>query len=166
MEAIPEEIVEETLREVAGFSLDRAKKETMTIGNKQPERLAFVTESSQEMGQGVRELASYMFVVVYRMFQESHGKIQKISSKQIIECYENNEGLMETLEGAHERFIDRIACLQTSRQPCVVKYVVDALMEDDGGEEAEVLTDEQKNLLYLRFNIVIDVLDVCHQTEK
>jgi hypothetical protein len=44
MEPIPEEIVEKTWQEVAGFSPDRAKNEMMKIGNSQSELLAFVTE--------------------------------------------------------------------------------------------------------------------------
>ena len=60
MEPIPEEIVEKTWQEVAGFSPDRAKKEMMKIGNSQPDLLAFVTEFTQEMGQEVRELAIYI----------------------------------------------------------------------------------------------------------
>jgi hypothetical protein len=160
MEPIPEEIVEKTWQEVAGFSPNRAKKEMMKIGNSQPEMLAFVTESGEEMGREVRELAVYMFFVVYRMFQEAHGKIKKISSGEIIECYEHNEALMERLEGAHEKFLDRIVSLQTSRQPYVVKYVVDALMEeDDEGEDAVTLTEEQKGFLFLLLKTVIDVLD-------
>jgi hypothetical protein len=159
MEPIPEAIVEKTWQEVSGFSPDRAKKEMMKIGNSQPELLAFVTESSKEMGQEVRELAIYMFIVVYRMFQKAHGKIKKISSDEIIECYEHNEGLMERLEGAHEKFLDRIASVQTFRQPHVVKYVVDALMEEDEGEDAVPLTEEQKGFLFLLLKTVIDVLD-------
>jgi hypothetical protein len=160
MEPIPEAIVEKTWQEVAGFSPDRAKKEMMKIGNSQPELLAFVTESSKEMGQEVRELAIYMFLVVYRMFQKAHRKIKKISSEEIIEGYEHNEGLMERLEGADEKFLDRIASVQTSRQPYVVKYVADALMEDDDErEDAVPLTEEQKGFLFLLLKTVIDVLD-------
>ena len=159
MEPIPEEIVEKTWQEVAGFSPDRAKKEMMKIGNNQSELLAFVTELTEEMDKAVRELAIYMFVVVYRMFQKAHGKIKKISYEEIIECYEHNESLMERLEGAHEKFLDRIASVQTSRQPYVVKYVVDALMEDDEGEDAMALTEEQKGFLFLLLKTVIDVLD-------
>ena len=159
MEPIPEAIVEKTWQEAAGFSPNRTKKEMIRIDNSQPELLAFVTESSQEMGQEVRELSIYMFVVVYRMFQEAHGKIRKISSVEIIECYEHNESLMERLEGAHEKFLDRIASAQTSRQPYVVSYVVDALMEEDEGEDALVLTEEQKGFLFLLLKTVIDVLD-------
>jgi len=159
MEPVPEEIVEKTWQEVAGFSPDRAKKEMMKIGNHQQELLTFVMESAKEMGQEVRELAIYMFLVVYRMFQEAHGKIKKVSSEEIIEYYEHNEGLMERLEGAHEKFLDRVASVQTSRQPYVVKYVVDALMEDDEREDAGALTEEQKGFLFLLLKTVIDVLD-------
>ena len=155
MEPIPEAIVEKTWQEVAGFNPDRAKKEMMKIDNIQPDLLAFVTGSSQEMSQEVRELAIYMFVVVYRMFQQAHGKIKRISSDEIIKCYEQNEGLMERLEGVDEKFLDRIASLQTSKQPHVVNYVVDALMEED----AVALTEEQKGFLYLLLKTVIDVLD-------
>jgi len=107
----------------------------------------------------VRELAIYMFVVVYRAFQKAHGKVKKISSEEIIECYEHNEGLMGRLEGADEKSLDRIASLQTSKQPYVVNYVIDALMEEDEGEDALVLTEEQKGFLFLLLKSVIDVLD-------
>jgi hypothetical protein len=118
-----------------------------------------VTELTKEMDQEVKELGIYMFLVVYRMFQKAHGKIKKISSEEIIECYEHNEGLMERLEGAHEKFLDRIASVQTSRQPYVVNYVVEALMEKDEGEDAVVLTEKQKGFLFLLLKTVIDVLD-------
>jgi hypothetical protein len=159
LEQIPERVVEKAWQEVAGFSPDKAKKEMMKIGNSQPELLAFVVESSKEMGREVSELAIYLFVVVYRMFQGAHGKIKKISSEEIIERYEHNESLMEGLEGAHDKFLDRIASLQTSRQPHVVNYVVDALMEDEEGEDAVALTEEQKGFLYILLKTVVDVLD-------
>jgi len=159
MVPIPEEIVEKIWQEVAGFTPNKANKEMMKIGNTQPELLAFVMESSKEMGQEVRELAIYMFLVVYRMFQKAHGKIKRFSSEEIIKCYEHNEGLMERLEGAHEKFLDRIASVQTSRQPYLVNYVVDALMEDDEREEAVALTEEYKGFLFLVLKTVIDILD-------
>jgi hypothetical protein len=111
------------------------------------------------MSQEVRELAAYMFVVLYRMFQEACGKIKKISSEEIIEFYEHNEGLMGRLEGTDERFLNRIAGLQSSKQPHVVKYVADALMEEGEGEGAVTLTNEQKGLLYLLLKTVVDALD-------
>jgi len=159
MKPIPEALVEKTWQEVAGFGPDRAKKEMMKVGNSQPELLDFVMESSKEMDQEVRELAVYIFLVIYRMFQKAHGKVKRISSEEIIECYEHNEGLLERLEGGDEKFLDRIASVQTSRQSHVVNYVVDALMEEEEGGEAVAFTDEQKGVLFLLFKSVIDVLD-------
>jgi len=159
MKPIPEEIVEKTWQEVAGFSPDRAKKEMIKVNNSQPDLLAFVTELTKEMDQEVKELGIYMFLVIYQMFHKAHGKIKTISSGEIIKCYEHNESLMERLEGADEKFLDRIASVQISRQPYVMKYVADALMEGDEGEDALALTDEQKGFLFLLLKTVIDVLD-------
>jgi len=159
MEPIPEAIVEKTWQEVAGFSPEKAKKELMKISNSQPDLLALVTEWSEEMGQEVRELAIFMFVVVYRMFQQAHRRIKKISSKEVIECYQHNKTLMERLGGADETFVDRIVSVQTSKQLYVVNYVVDALMEEDEGEDALVFTEEEKGSLFLILKTVIDALD-------
>jgi len=93
------------------------------------------------------------------MFQKAKGKIKKISSEEITECYEYNESLMERLEEAHEKFLDRAASIQISRQPYVVKYVVDALVEEEEGEGALTLAEEQKGFLFLLLKTVIDVLD-------
>ena len=41
----------------------------------------------------------------------------------------------------------------------MVNYVVDALMEEEEGEEAVALTDEQKGFLFQLLKTVIDVLD-------
>jgi hypothetical protein len=159
MEPMPEAIVDKTWQEVAGFTPDRAKKEMTKVENSQAEFLAFVMEMSQKVGQEVRELAIYMFLVVCRMFKQAHRKIKRISSEEIINCYEHNEGLMERLEGSHEKFLDRVASVQTSRQPFVAEYVVDALMEEDEVEDAVALTDEQNGFLFLLPKTVIDVLD-------
>jgi hypothetical protein len=88
------------------------------------------------------------------------GRSRRFPPEEIIKCYEYNEGLMERLEGAHDKFLDRVARVQTSRQPHVVNYVVGALMEeDDEREDGMALTEEQKGFLYLLLKTVTDVLD-------
>jgi hypothetical protein len=93
------------------------------------------------------------------MFQQAHGKMKKILSEEVIECYKHNESLMKRLEGAHDKFLNRIASLQTSKQPYVMNYVADALTEEDEGEDALILAEEQKGFLFLILKAVIDVLD-------
>ena len=154
MEPIPEVIVDKTWQEVAGFSPDRAKKEMIKIGNSQPELLAFITEEAREMGGEVRELAIYMFLVVYRIcFKRPMGRSKRFLLRETIECYEQNDGLMERLEGADEKFLDRITSVQTSRQPYVVKYVVDALMRIMTARSC-ALTEEPKGFLFMLLKTV------------
>ena len=160
MEPIPSELVEETWQEVARFDPDLAGKEMMKAGDSQPELLTFMVEFTQDLNQEVQELAIYMFFVVYRMFQKSSKKkIRKIPAEDIIECYEDNEDLMQSLEGAHEKFFERIARVQLARQPYVMKYVVDTLIEEPEDEDPVALAEDDVGLLFLLLKTVVEALD-------
>ena len=159
MEPISEKFVEKTWQEIAGFSTNRAIKEMQKIGKNQPDLLAFLMALIEDMDPEVRELAIYIAFVVYRIFEGSQNKLKKITSKGIMDCYEYNEDLMGRLEGAHEKFIDRIARIQISKQPYVMKYVVDALIEESEEGDGVELTDEDKGFLFLLLKTVVDLLD-------
>jgi len=158
MEPISEKFVEKTWQEVAGFSTNREIKEMQKMGKNQPDLLAFLMALIEDMDPEVRELAIYIAFVVYRIFEGSQNKIKKITSKEIIDCYEYNEDLIGKLEGADEKFIDRIAGIQISKQPYVMKYVVEALMEGSEDDDDD-LTDEDKGFLFLLLKTVVDLLD-------
>ena len=112
------------------------------------------------MGGEVRELAIYMFLVVCTDVSKGLWEDQKrFLLRRLSSAMNRMMVIMERLEGADEKFLDRITSVQTSRQPYVVKYVVDALMEDDEGEDAVALTEEPKGFLFLLLKTVIDVLD-------
>ncbi len=159
MEPISEKFVEKTWQDVAGYSPDRASKEMQKMGKNQPDLLAFLMALTEDLDPEVRELAIYIAFVVYRIFEGSQNKIKKITSKGIMDCYEYNEDLMGRLEGAHEKFIDRIARIQISKQPYVMKYVVDALIEESEEGDGVELTDEDKGFLFLLLKTVVDLLD-------
>ena len=160
MEPIPEELVEETWQEVAGFALDREYTEMTRVSKHQSALVAFIMEFTQELDQDVGELATYMTFVVHRMFQKgSRKKIKKISAEEIIDCYEANEDLMESLEGVHEKFLDRIARVQLSGQPYVMRYVVETLIDAPEEEDPVALSDEDIGFVFLLLKTVVDVLD-------
>ncbi|PIQ95224.1 MAG: hypothetical protein COY75_05805 [Nitrospirae bacterium CG_4_10_14_0_8_um_filter_41_23] len=159
MKPISEKFVEKTWQEVAGFSTNRAIKEMQKMGKNQSDLLAFLMALTEDLDPEVRELAIYIAFVVYRIFEGSRIRIKKITSKEIIDCYEYNEDLIGKLEGADEKFIDRIARIQISKQPHVMKYVVEALMEGSEDGDDVVLTDEDKGFLFLLLKTVVDLLD-------
>ena len=159
MELIPEELVEETSQEVAGFSPVRGKKEMEALGRKQPDLLNFMVVFTEDLDPEVKELAIYMFFVVYRIFEKSSKKeIRKIPGKEVEKCYESNEKLVEKTEGIHERFLERIAKTQVLKQPHVMAYVLTTLMEPDEEDPIE-LTPDDIGYLFLLFKTVIDLLD-------
>ena len=159
MEPLSEQLVEETWEEVSGFVPAKASKEMMKVSRCQPELLSFIMEFSSDLEREVQELTVYMFFVIYRMFEKaSRRNIKQISADDIIRCYEYNEDLMESLEGVHERFLDRIARVQISRQPWVMKYIVETLIE--APEEDPVDLDEDDvGFLFLLLKSVVEVFD-------
>jgi len=159
MEIISEKLVEKTWKEVAGFSPSRGSKEMAKLGEKQPDLLSFMVAFTEELDQEVKELALYMFFVVYRIFERASKKeIKKVSSKEVMKAYDSNENLLERLEAAHEKFIERVAGTQVAAQPYVMKYVVDTLMEMPEEEDPVDLSEEETGHLYLLFKTVIDLL--------
>ena len=160
MEPIPEELVEETWQEFAGFSRVGIQKETVKVNKNQPNLVAFMMEFTQDLDQEVRELALYMSYVICRMFQKSSKKgLKRISPEEIISYYEKTERLIESLEGTDEKFLERIAEVQLSGQPYVMKYVLETLMEAPEEEEPIALTEEDIGYLFLLFKTLVDVID-------
>ncbi|MBE9547734.1 MAG: hypothetical protein IMF10_09630 [Proteobacteria bacterium] len=160
MEVIPVELVEKTWEEVSAFSPDRANKEMMKLSKRQPNLLEFIMGITQDMNQDVQELAIYMFFVVCRIFEKgSTKKIKKISLKEIIKCHESNIEFMESLEGTHEKILERIASIQLSDQPYIMMYVVTTLMETPDEDDPVDLTEEDIGYLFLILKTVMDLLD-------
>ena len=160
METISEELVEETWQEVSSFSSSQIRKGMTKLSRSQPYLTAFMMEFARDLDQEVKEFAVYMFFVVYQMFQKSfEGRIKRISAEKIIECYEQNENLMQSMEGIHEKFFERIARVQLSGQPYVLKYVVETLIEAPEEEDPIELTEEDVGFLFLLLKTVADVID-------
>ena len=165
MQPISEELVEETWQEVATFSPARAEKEMNRTAGRQREILGFIAAYSEDLSQEAAELAFYMFFTIYRMFHKSsRRKIPRITGDAIEESLDQNESLLERLDGAHEKFVERVAQVESSRQPWVMKYLVETLMEADEGEDPVYLTEEESGALFLVLKTVIDVLD--HSVEN
>ena len=101
-----------------------------------------------------------MFFTIYRMFQRAYSaKIGAIHSAKIETCLDQNESLLGRLEGAHVKFVERVAKVESSKQPHVMRYLVETLIEAPEGEDPVDLTEEETGALFLVLKTVIDVLD-------
>jgi hypothetical protein len=160
MEPISEALVEETWQEAASLTPVQGRREMAKIAKSQPYLLSFMMEFAEELTQEEKELAIYMFFVVYRMFQKNSGKrIKRISGEETIECYEYNEGLVQSLEGVNEKFFERIARIEMARQPHVIRYVTETLIEAPEDEDPIPLTEDGIGVIFLLLKTVVDLLD-------
>ena len=154
------ELVERTWREVAGFSPSRARAEMAQAARRQPDLLAFVMGSSVDCRPEVHELAVYLYIVILQIFERASRKPAKaVRSSKIERQLSRNEEMLTRLEGSHARFLEKTALTESSRQPFVVKYLVEALMEPPAEPDGVELSEEETGTLFLILKTVIDLLD-------
>ena len=158
MDPLSEEFVEQTWQEIAGFTPERSTKEMHAMGKEQPDLLAFLMAYTDDLRQEVKELGIYIAFVVYKMFHDSAAKIPKISSREIMSTHDENSLFLEGLKGTHEKMFDRIATVTGSKQTYVMKYVLEALMED-AEEEGIDLNEEDIGFLFILLKTEIEVLE-------
>ncbi|MHC4139786.1 MAG: hypothetical protein ACYSR1_08045, partial [Planctomycetota bacterium] len=95
MEPLSEELVDNTWKELSGFTSEEAYEESAEVSINQPEIISFIVELTEDFDREVKELAIYLFFVIYRMFQNGYGKeIRQVTSSEIITSYEKNEKLI------------------------------------------------------------------------
>lgn len=130
MTTIPEDIVENTWREVASFASRDAWRAMEKVTKRQPALLACVMAETRDCGSDAQELAVYLFFVVLRMFDRLPGhRLKRVSIQQVERRAAENEAALERLEGAHEGFIERTAQVQAESQPHVLGYLTEAILE-------------------------------------
>ena len=159
MKRIEEDVVESTWQEVAGYGMDEACDRMNDLAAQQPALVGFVHHHSKELSRDAQELGMYIFFVVYKIFEKSAPKpIKRISSQSISDSYQINELFISSLENAHEKFFKRNAETMAERQPNIMRYVLEAMMEKNEDDPVE-LTEEDVGMLFLIEKTVIDVLD-------
>jgi hypothetical protein len=150
---IPESVVESVLLEVNGLSDDQARDFVLRLSRRQPALLAFVTVFSEDLGSDAAGQAIYMFATVVRMFETHFDKrLQEVGKKRVESRYEEHVHTLEGLTGADERWLERVAAVQSEKQPCVWKYVVETVFERD--DEIELSEEEQGSLALIMWTVV------------
>lgn len=160
MHTVQEHVVESTWREVASLDPTSAAQLMEDAATRQPALLAYVMASTNEWRPPVSELAVYLYFVVLRMFEVSAPKeFKQVSMPQLELHVDRNESLLDRLQPAHERFLERAAEAESAKQPFVVRYILEALFEDEHPDVTPPFTDDETGRLYLTLKIIVDALD-------
>ncbi len=159
MTTISEEIVEATWQEVASMEPHDAQRAMHEVAKKQPALLTYVMATTAESREEVQELGIYLYYVIFRMFEVGAEKtLQEVPIEAVERHADRNDSLLERLEVAHDCFFMRVSEVETSRQPFIYTYLVEALFEEEEDESVD-LAEEDSGLLFLTLKTVVDALD-------
>ena len=160
MEPIPEEIVDETLREMSGLGRRRSLRLTRQTERAQPYLHGFVARFSQELRPEAAELLVDMFTVIVRMFQKNAGReIRRVRARRIRSRLDELEEFFGRLQGVHEKFLEPIARQQSSAQPHVMRFIVETLFAVPEGGDSTFLTEDEMGQIFVVLKTVVDLLD-------
>jgi hypothetical protein len=160
MVMISEEAVDNAWQTVSAFEAEQAADEMHRISEANPELLAFVSVLSEEMTQEAQELAYYMFVVIYTMFDAELDGVPPITHEAVADQYEKTSDMMDRLAEANgdEEEISIESMQEATEQPWVMKYVVESLIESQEGEDPIELSDDDFGNIMLILTTLVEVL--------
>ena len=154
---VTEETVEASWQQIGGLSPERAHRHMTQLGKRQPELLAFVTAMAGNLSEAGQETVIYAFVVICHMFETSSPKpLPRAKRRQIVTAYENISEQLGRLITADDHFLERHAAVTTGREPYVMRYVSEVLLEPDDPEAK--LTDDEIGEAFMCLQAVVDVL--------
>ena len=94
------------------------------------------------------------------MFEKSSSvKLKRISANKIMSVFEKNEEILLRLDGNHDKFFERIVKIEASKQPNVMRYVLEVIMEAGDEPDPVFLSEDDIGSMYLTLKTAIDVLD-------
>jgi len=161
MKPISPEIVEKTWKKMAQMSSpQKAQKLVTLMGKKQPIILAYLMAAGSDIfNQDERELLFYIGMVIWQMISQSSTLLPKINGKTLDKIENSNMKMFEHLKGKSDTdFIDAAEkIINNYSQPEVLKYVIEALMEET--EEGCQIRDENKGIMAIYLKTVIDCLN-------
>jgi len=111
------------------------------------------------LNQDERELLFYLGVVVWQIMSQGSTPLPKVTQETLDEVEESNTKMLEYLEGESETsFIETVETIvKNYNQPEVLRYVIEALMEES--DEESLIRDEYKGMMMINLKTVIDCFD-------
>ena len=161
MEPISAEAVEKTWKRVASLSLRGAPKLIQRMTKEQPVVLAYLLAVDHDtFNDDERQLLLYVGVVVWQIMSQGVQPLTMVSEAVLDAAERNNVKMAEYLQGETEEGLLQATRVMISNynQPEVLKYVVEAIMEEP--EEGCVIRDENRGIMLLDLKTVIDCFDV------
>ena len=155
---ISSQVVTQTWQRMSQTPVDQAPELVDQMKAEQPVVLSYLLhEEDFPFNEYERELIFYIGMVVWQIMKQSEQQLYKVTRKKLRKAEELNVGFLEDLasssEGDFIRSVQQL--LRTYAEPEVLRYILEAIMEEDEPEEPGI-RDEYKGLAFVHLKILLD----------
>jgi len=153
------EVVTQTWQEMSQTPTHQASELVEQMSQEQPVALSFLLHLEDlPFDQYERELIFYIGMVVWQIMKRSGRQLYKVTRKKMRRAEESNVELLEQLASSDEAdFIETIQLLLADcPEPEVLRYIVEAIMEEQDDPDEPGFRDEYKGLAFLHLKILLD----------
>lgn len=162
MKPITQEIVEKTWQKISGLEDEKMALLRAQMDQEQPGVLSYLMAAGDDLlNEDERELLLYLGTVVWQIMLQGSRSLRRVTIPQLEFAENANFSTLDDLSG--ESPADLIAAVEemvaSYSQPEVLKYVIEALMEEDD-EEIDI-TEDGKGLMLIYLKTVIDCFDAA-----
>lgn len=159
-ETIRAEVVEATWQRMAGLSPRGVERLVQRMAKEQPVVLAYLLAVDHDLlNQDERELLVYLGVVVWQTMSQSSKPLPRVTEKMLDQAEVRNLAVLQYPQGQDESSFVAVArgLAEGHGQPHVMKYIIEALMEEDG--EDSRIRAEHKGIIWVNLMTVLDCFD-------
>jgi len=160
LDPISPEIVEKIWKRMGGMSPQKVPKMINLMSKEQPFVLAYLMATGGNiLNQDERELLLYLGIVVWQIMSQGNMPLPEITEQTLDEVEDSNMKMLESLEDESDStFMAAVEkMINNYNQPEVLRYVVEALMEEP--EEECLIRDENKGIIMIFLKTIIDCFD-------
>ena len=154
---ISSEVVTQTWQRMCQAPVHQAPELVEQMKDEQPVALSYLLALEElPFNEYERELIFYIGMVVWQIMKQSDQQLYKVTRKKMEKAEDANiERLEQLVSGSEGELIESAQHLiSTHPEPEVLRYVVEAIMEED--EEEPGFRDENKGLAFIHLKILLD----------
>jgi hypothetical protein len=158
---IPEDVVTAVWQRMASVSPVQIPKLVDQMTREQPQILAYLMAASEsELEEDEAEIVFYIGVVVWQIMRENQPGIRKVTESLLDDVEAENEKSLRKLEqDSPGDFVSAVKKFTNDYpEPEVLRYVVEALIEEDEEEDSGSVSEENLGLAFITLKNVLDAL--------
>lgn len=158
---ISADTVTRTWERIGAMPLEQAPRLVEQMRKEQPVILAYLLAMSEqpEFSADDRETVFYIGMVVWQIMKQSPRRLRRVSERKLDEVLDANDKQIEKLASGTGADLVRVAkaMVESHPEPEVLRYVMEALMEEEEPGEPPV-SAESVGLAFLSLKNVLDAL--------